>query len=160
MSTSQCKCTVCDWFHGGTDDWIKMRQGSDGVDWTKMSYCSNAISVLEQHIDDVDWHALSQNTSAIHMLEKNLDKVCWTALSGNPKAIHIIEENLDKVNWDLLSRNPKAIHILEKNPDKVDLIMLSSISTRTCIHYQPTQDECNKANVLAKEVMTYKDSSN
>ena len=81
--------------------------------------------ILQLHPNKVNWCKLSFNINAISMLEKNQDKISWHNLSYNFNAISLIEKNLDKINWGILSMNRNAIHLLQKHQDKIDWLRFS-----------------------------------
>jgi hypothetical protein len=93
--------------------------------WYKLSYNTNAISILEKNIDKIIWHNLCENINAISILEKNTDKFdnrCWICLSSNPNAISILEKNIDKIDWfSLESFNKNGFKILQYYPDKIKI---------------------------------------
>ena len=59
-----------------------------------LSFNQNALNLLKENLeenkDKIQWSNLSYNTNAIQLLEKNIDKINWYSLSANMNAISLI----------------------------------------------------------------------
>ena len=73
--------------------WIDINK----LNFSKLSFNSNAFEILKNNIDLIDWSNLTKNTNhkMLELLKYNY--IDWYLLSGNSSAISILEKNEDKL---------------------------------------------------------------
>jgi hypothetical protein len=115
-------------------DWIPL----DKLEWSELSFNSEAIFFLEQHPDRIDWYRLCTNEHprAVEWLEQNPDKIDWWQLARNPYAVHLLQARFKSHSNDLTTAswmrfcfanpNPKIVQFLREAQIPIDWSILST----------------------------------